>query len=272
MSSGVRLGPTLRAEWTKLRSLPSATWTAAAVVGLTVGLTVFVATNARVVGANGVGGGGAAGGDYDVVANALRGVWVGQVAMVALGALAVTSELATGTIRATLAAIPRRGVAFGAKAAVVAATALALGTVTSVLSFQIAQPLMHDRGYNPPAYPRVSLTDAAALRAVLGTALFLTFLALFALGVATIVRHAAAAMTVVVGLVLAPTVVLGFLSEGWIRDLFQWISPVAGLSIQVTRERWDNPPFGPWVGLGITAAWAIAALIIGAWMWNRRDV
>jgi ABC-2 type transport system permease protein len=107
---------------------------------------------------------------------------------------------------------------------------------------------------------------------VLGTALFLTFLALFALGVATIVRHAAAAMTVVVGLVLAPTVVLGFLSEGWIRDLFQWISPVAGLSIQVTRERWDNPPFGPWVGLGITAAWAIAALIIGAWMWNRRDV
>lgn len=261
----------IRAEWTKLRSVPSTTWAAVAVVGATVGLTVFVATKARVVGANGVGGGRGAGGDDDVVANALRGVWVGQVAMVVLGALTATSEFTTGTIRATLAAIPRRGSAFGAKVAVVAAMALALGCVTSVLSFQIAQPLMHDRGYNPPAYPHVSLTDAAAFRAVFGTALFLTLLALFALGVATIVRHAAAAMTVVVGLVLAPTVVLGFVTEGWIRELFQWGAPTAGLSIQITRDRWDNPPFGPWAGLGITAAWAIAALIVGAWTLSRRD-
>lgn len=261
----------IRAEWTKLRSVPSATWTAVAVVGVTVGVTVFVATKARVVGANGVGGGGV-GGDDDVVANALRGVWLGQVAMVVLGALTATSEFATGTIRATIGAIPRRGVAFGAKAVVVAAVALALGSVTSVLSFQIAQPLMHERGYNPPAYPHVSLTDPFAVRAVFGTALYLTLVALFALGVATIVRHAAAAMTVVVALVLAPTVVLWSFTEGWIRELLQWVSPAAGLSIQITFERFDSPPYGPWVGLGITAAWAIAALIVGARTFSRRDV
>jgi ABC-2 type transport system permease protein len=70
--------------------------------------------------------------------------------------------------------------------------------------------------------------------------------------------------------VLVPTVVMGFFT-GSIRELLQWISPAAGLSIQITRERWDNPPFGPWVGLGITAAWAAAALIVGIWTLRRRD-
>jgi hypothetical protein len=266
--SGI-LRRTVRAEWTKLRSVPSTTWTAIAVVGVTVGVTAFLAavghtdanTDANKFGAPG---------DDDVVVNALRGAWLGQAAMVVLGALAMTSEFASGTIRATFAAIPRRDVAFGAKAAVVGACALALGSVASVLSFVIAQPLLHEGGYNPPAYPHVSLMDPSALRAVLGTALFLTLLALFATGVAAIVRHTVAATTIVVGLVLVPTVVTGFFT-GAIRTLFQTIAPAAGLSIQVTRERLDNPPFGPWVGLGITAAWAVAALVIGGWALRRRD-
>jgi ABC-2 type transport system permease protein len=254
------------AEWTKLRSMPSTTWTALAVVGITVGLTAFMASTSS-TDANQAGG---LPGDDDVVANALFGVWLGQVAMVALGALAATSEFATGTIRATLSAIPRRGVAFGAKVTIVAGIALAIGAVTSVASFLVAQPLQHGNGYNAPAYPHVSLTDPLVLRAVVGTALYLTLLALFAMGVAVIVRHTAAATTVAVTLVLAPTVVLGFFT-GTIREVLQWLSPVAGMSIQITRDRFDNPPYGLWVGLGLTAAWAIGALLVGAWLWRRRD-
>lgn len=78
------------------------------------------------------------------------------------------------------------------------AVAFAVGLAASVLSFVIARPLLHEGGFVPPAYPVVSLTDAFVIRAVLGTALFLALLALFALGVAAIVRHTAAAMTVVV--------------------------------------------------------------------------
>ncbi len=257
----------VRAEWTKLRSVPSTTWTAIAIAGVTVGVTAFLAAVGRTT-ANEVGKGGP--GDDDVVVNALRGAWLGQVAMVVFGALAATSEFATGTIRATFAAIPRRSVAFTAKAAVVGAAALLVGSAATVVSFLVAQPLLHDGGYTPPAYPYVSLTDGFALRATLGTALYLALLALFSMGVSTIARHTAAAMTVAVGLVLVPTVVMGFFT-GSIRELLQWISPAAGLSIQITRERWDNPPFGPWVGLGITAAWAAAALIVGIWTLRRRD-
>ena len=42
MSSDIRITRTLRAEWTKLRSVPSTTWTAIAVVGVTVGVTAFL--------------------------------------------------------------------------------------------------------------------------------------------------------------------------------------------------------------------------------------
>ena len=260
------VGRALRAEWTKLRSVRSTMWTVLAVVGVTVGVSAFLAavggTNANEVGARG---------DDDVVVNGLRGVWLGQVVMVALGATAVTSEFATGTIRATFAALPRRVVAFGAKATVVGTVALALGLVTCLLTFVIAQPLLHQGGFVPPAYPIVSILHASAVRAVAGTALYLTLMALFAVGVAAIVRHTAAAMTLVVGLVLVPTVVMGFFT-GAPRELLQHVAPAAGLSIQITSERYDTPPLGPWGGLGVTAAWTVAALLVAAWAIGHRDV
>jgi hypothetical protein len=203
--------------------------------------------------------------------NSLRGVWLGQVVVVALGATAVTSEFASGTIRTTFAAIPRRIVAFSAKVGVVGAVALAVGSAASVSSFLVAQPLLHEGGYVAPAYPAVSLADALAIRAVAGSALYLTLLALFAVSVATIVRHPATAMTAVVGLVLGPTVVMEFFA-GTPRELLQQVAPSAGLAIQITTARYDTPPLGPWGGLGVTAAWALAALLVAAWTIGRRDV
>jgi ABC-2 type transport system permease protein len=260
------VGRALQAEWTKLRSVRSTTWTAIAVVAVTVGVSAFLAavgsTDANEAGARG---------DDDVVMNGLRGVWLGQVAMVALGAVAVTSEFATGMIRATFAATPRRVVAFGAKVAVVGAVAFAVGSVASLLSFGVSQPLLHEGGFVPPAYPIVSLTDAFAIRAVAGTALYLVLLALFAVGVATIVRHPATAMTFVVGLVLVPTVVMEFFA-GSPREVLQQVAPAAGLAIQITTERYDAPPLGPWGGLGVTAAWTVVALVVAARTITRRDV
>jgi hypothetical protein len=153
----------------------------------------------------------------------------------------------------------------------VSAVALVVGSVASVLSFVLAQPLLHEGGFVPPAYPIVSLTDGFVIRAVLGTALFLTLLALFALGVAAIVRRTAAAMTVVVALSLVPTVLMEFFT-GRLREVLQQVAPAAGFSIQITTDRYDTPPLGPWGGLGVTAAWTLGALLVGAWTLGRRDV
>ena len=259
------VGRAVRSEWTKLRSVRSTTWATIAAVGVMVGLTAFLSAN-NSTDASAVGQG-----DDDIVANSLFGVWLGQIAIVALGVLAITAEYATGTIRATFASNPRRSDVFWSKAGVVSATTFVVGLAASVVSFLVAQPLLHQGGFVPPAYPYVSLTDPFVVRAVLGTAVYLALLSLLGIAIGTIVRHTAAAMTLAVGLVLAPSVLMGFFT-GSIRELMQWISPVAGLSIQITRDRFDNPPYGPWVGLGLTAAWAVVGLIIGARVLRRRDV
>jgi ABC-2 type transport system permease protein len=257
----------IQAEWTKLRSVRSTRWTTLVLVGVTVGLTAFLAA----VGSTDANRAGGTPGDDDVLVNSLRGIWLGQVAMVAFGALAATSEFASGTIRTTFTAIPRRIVAFGAKVGVVGGVALGIGSAASVLSFLLAQPLLHEGGYVAPAYPAVSLLDALAFRAVAGSAMYMTLLALFAVGVATIVRHPATAMTVAVALVLVPTVVMEFFT-GTLRELLQQVAPSAGLAIQITTARYDTPRLGPWGGLGVTAGWAAAALLVAAWTIGRRDV
>lgn len=266
MNGPVRRG--MRAEWTKLRSVRSTTWTVFAVVAATVGVTAFLAANGG-TDANQAGG---VAGDDDVVVNSLRGIWVGQVPMVALGVIAITSEFATGTIRTTFAALPHRRQTLAAKGATVGLVALALGSAASVLSFLIAQPLLHDGGYVGPAYPVVSLTDAPVIRAIAGTALYLTLLALFAVGVATIMRHTATAMTLVVTVVLVPNVIMESFPRQRIRELLEQVFPAGGLTIQVTSARYHTPPLGTWGGIGVTAAWALAAMLGAAWTIDRRDV
>jgi hypothetical protein len=74
----------------------------------------------------------------------------------------------------------------------------------------------------------------------------------------------------VLGLLLVPAVAVGLLPER-AGDLVQKLSPTAGLAVQQTFERPDNIPAGPWTGLGVAFAWALAALALGLWLVRRRD-
>ena len=153
------------AEWTKLRSIPSTTWTALAVVGITVGLTGFMASTSSTDANQARRRCPATTTSWRTRSSACgsdRSPWSRSARSRA------TSEFASGTIRATLSAIPtergvqseggdRRGGRVRDRA------------VTSVASFLIAQPLQHGNGYNAPAYPHVSLTNPFVLRAVVGT-------------------------------------------------------------------------------------------------------
>lgn len=254
----------LRAEWIKLRTVRSTKWTVVGIVGSTVLITMFFCavghTDASAAGQ----------GDDDVVANSLRGVYVGQIVAIVLGALAFTSEFGTRLIAATFTAMPRRPLVLAAKAAAVSAVAFPAALVACVVSFLVAQPLLHGGGYVPPAYPLVYLTDPVVLRAVVGSALFLTALALLGLGVGAVVRHAGAAVSVLLGLLLVPIVVAALLPRS-VADTLWKAAPSAGLAVQATVDRADNIPIGPWAGLGVTAAWAALALLAGACFTRNRD-
>jgi hypothetical protein len=208
-------------------------------------------------------------GDDDIVRNALAGVFIGLIAIVTLGVLYMTSEFKTHQLRTTFAASPRRSRVLAAKAVVLGGVVFVAGLVASVAAFQLAQPILRGNGYRPPAYPYKSLADPTVLRAVVGTALVLTVLALFALGLGAILRRTAGAIVIVIALVVVPGVLTGLLPlevEKWVTRL----TPLAGLAIQQTRDRYDNW-VAPWPGFGVLCAYAAISLGLGFWLLRRRD-
>jgi ABC-2 type transport system permease protein len=257
----------LRAEWIKARSLRSTAWTLLAGFGLTLAFTFLLCS-----GSTTEGGSPGRPGDNDIVRDSLAGTWLGQIAFVLLAVLVIASEYSTGTIRATFAANPRRRVVLGAKAAVLGALVLAAGLLAAAASFTLGQRLLRGNGFNyEGGYPSVTLTDGPALRAVVGTALYLTGLALLAFGIAAIVRRQAPAISVALGLVFVPWIAVGLLPEG-AGELVQKLSPTtAGLAVQQTVDRADNIPLAPWAGLGVLGAYALASLVLAFWLVSRRD-
>ena len=155
-----------------------------------------------------------------------------------------------------------------AKAAAVTGLVLAAGTVAVAGSVLAGQLILPGHGL---AGPPLSLGNGADLRAALGSALYLALIALLALGVATLVRDSAAAIGIVLGLLyLFPILAATVTDPAWHRHLQQIGPMTAGLAIQDTTGL-HGQPIGPWAGLGVLAAWAAGALLLGGLALRLRD-
>jgi hypothetical protein len=175
-------------------------------------------------------------------------------------------------IRTTLAANPRRRTVLVAKTVVVGTLVLAAGLATSTACFQVGQWFLRGNGFNyEGGYPAVTLADGEALRAVLCSGAFLALLAVFAIGIGAILRHTAAAITVVLAVLLAPVIALDFLPEG-IADWVERSSLMgAGLAMQQTVERPDNIPLTSAEAILVVVAYAVVPLLVALWLIGRRD-
>jgi ABC-2 type transport system permease protein len=260
---------TVLSEWTKLRT-QRGTLVALLVMGvLMIGMTAFFASQSETDAV--------LGGDDDVVQMGLSGVVFAQIAIVVAGASLITAEFGSGMIRTTLTATQGRLRVLAAKALVLSAVVFPLALVSSAVAFVGAQALLHDRGYVAPAYPPVELTDPKAVRAVVGTALLFTAYALIALGVGTVLRHSGATIATAVGLLFLPFLFIGAFPERIARRIEQ-LTPLAGMAVQSTTDRMlsafdgrSGMPVGPWQGLGVAFAWALAALALGYVALRYRD-
>jgi ABC-2 type transport system permease protein len=265
---------TFRAEWLKLRSIRGSWWLVLAGVILTVGFGLLICSAVDTAGGSPGCVPGAAGcGDEDVVLNSLGGAYIGQIAFVALGIMAVTSEFASGTIGTTFLAEPTRRRVLQAKTGVVAAVALLMASVAAIASFVVGQRILHGNGFVPAnGYPFVPWTDPPAIRAILGTTVYLALAAILGLGVGAILRRSGAAIAVVLGTLYVPLIVSLLIPEP-IRNWVQVGSPMmAGLAVQSTVPRSDSVPLGPFAGLAVTAAWATISILVALWLIRRRDV
>ncbi|NUR71781.1 MAG: ABC transporter permease [Hamadaea sp.] len=246
----------LAAEWIKVRSVRSTLWTLLATIGLAVGLSAFVAANFR-ANIERVQ-------NFDPIVTSLYGLTLAQLALVVFGVLTVGSEYASGSIRPTLAAVPRRGRFYAAKTAVIGLVALAVSAPSVLAAFVVGQ---HALG--PYA---VAAGDPDTVPALLGATAYLPLICLFAAGVATMVRSSAIALGV-----LVPVLFLGSQGLGnvpGLRPVLQYLPDQAGMELMRIAGGPDSrfgPAYGPGVALVILVGWTVAALVGGFLVLRRRD-
>ncbi|MBB4932352.1 ABC-2 type transport system permease protein [Lipingzhangella halophila] len=255
----------LRAEWTKLSTMPATGWLVLAIAALTVLASALASGTAAQCPSPATCFG-------DSTRLALSGVWLGQTAAVTLGVLVVSNEHSTSMARTTLVVTPRRLRVLLAKSVAVAAVVGAAGTVGVLGSLVAGRALLPRGGLNAPTggYVPVPLEEPT-LRAAAGSVLYLVLVALLAVGVAAVLRDTAAALSGVLALLFAAPALGVFVSDPQWHERLQQLSPMtAGLAVQSTMRLYALP-IGPWAGLGVLAGYAAAAVVAGAVLVTRRD-
>jgi ABC-2 type transport system permease protein len=257
---GVRrpgFGHTLHAEWIKFWSVRSTFWSTAMLFVLGAGLTVLVCATSAEWLASGEA-------DESPLSFVTWGMLFAQITAIALGTLVVTSEYGTGMIRATLAATPRRGAVLAAKALVLSSTLFVVGTVTAFAGYLGGNWFLDREGIG------IALSDEGVLRALFGSGLYMAGLGLFAAAVGLLIRHTAAALSIVLALVFVVGNMAFLLPGTWGEWTAKLMPGNAGSGV-ATPVSFNPELLDPWVGFGVFAG-EVAALLLVAWLvFRRRD-
>jgi ABC-2 type transport system permease protein len=255
----------LRAEWTKLRTVSGTAWILAAACVLTVAVGAATAAATRC--------GAGTRCPVDPTKVSLTGIQAGQAVVAVLAVLVISGEYSTGMIAATFMAMPRRWTVLAAKAAVLTGPVLAAAVVAVAGSLAAGRLLLTRNGLTGAhGFAVVSLAHGPTVRAAAGSVLYLALIGLLSLGIATIVRDSAAATGAVLGvLYVAPVLALALGGEPtWQRWVERYAPTNAGLAILDTTGL-HHLAIGPWAGLGVLAGWAAAALLAAILLLRLRD-
>jgi hypothetical protein len=237
----------LKAEWTKLRTLPS-TWRTAAfatIFSIAAGAVLVISQAdqwATMTAAQHR--------TFDATSCSLFGVMIAAVLLGALAVRSVTAEYATGMVRSSFAAMPARRLVLAGKAATVATFAFPVALVSNVVAFEIGQRIFAAK------HLQVGLGHPGVLGAIFFGALAVSLIAVLGVGLGGVIRHTAGATTamavVIVGGVtfgqLLPARVRGYLPGTAIQD-----------AVTVHRSAGILAPGKAIVVLGVYAAIALGA-------------
>ncbi|MEF9906448.1 ABC transporter permease [Streptomyces sp. P9-A2] len=249
----------IRSEWTKIRSVASTMWTLSLAVVVTVALGILIsALSANEFDTMGARNRTA----FDPTFISFAGMGLGQLAMIVFGVLVVSNEYSTGMIRTSLAAVPQRGGFLAGKLGVATALALVVSMATSFAAFFLGQAMLGEH--------KASLGDDGVLRAVLGGGLYMTLIAVFSMGVATMLRSPMLSLGILMPFFFLISNILGNVDAT--KKIGRFLPDQAGSRImRVVPPLDDDTPYGPWGGLGIMVLWVIVALAGGYLVLKKRD-
>jgi ABC-2 type transport system permease protein len=298
----------LASEFTKLRSVRSTYWTLGALFVVSVGLGIAVAAGTAANVTNHPFQKIAFDATQTSLGAFFE---LGQLIIAVIGAMVITSEYSTGMIRTSLTAQPRRGVVYAAKAIAFTAVTLVISVVTAFVAFLAGQAMYASSGVGAslfhavkipangsvsclqripagPGAPPGAFTCAqgkrvvtvtawdvihpsTVLAAIIGTALFVTIVALIAFGVGSIVRHTAGTIATVIALMFIVPLLENTLPTDWHNDIMRFLPDAANQVVSVTVGPTSQNLWSAWPQLGVTALWAAALVGIGAYLFRKRD-
>ena len=245
------MGDAIRSEWIKLRTARANVVLVLIAIGAPALLTALVTATAPIEQGD------------DTLANrftlALSGTGIGATLLTVVGVLVIGAEFRHGTIRVTLAAVPRRLRVHGAKIVAVAAVALLAAIVAVVTSYVVGAAILGGRGHG------LSLSDGGVARSLVGAIVLGPLYGLVGLGVGTIIRSTAGAITTVV----AYPVVVEALVVGFVPGVGKYLPFAAGSALQSPDGARDVLP--PLAGGALFLAFTAALLVLAGALLNSRD-
>jgi ABC-2 type transport system permease protein len=252
----------LRSEWTKLRSVRSTAWSLAAGFLLTIAFPVIFAfvtsSHWGTMSAHDRAG-------RHPLDIALAGVNVAQLAIAVLGVLVISAEYSTGSIRSTFTAVPKRLPVLWAKLIDYAVLAFVLMVPAVLASFFASQAILakHD-------ILQVSFTQPGVARSVIGGAIYVMLVGIFALAIGAIVRNTAGGIATFAGIFFVLPPLMFTLPTSWNNAISQYLPSQAGRQIFALHHAAHT--LRPLTGGLIFAAYCGAAIAIAAILLARRDV
>ncbi|MFH8988494.1 ABC transporter permease [Streptomyces sp. NPDC017940] len=186
------LGHALASEWTKIKSVRSTVWTLSIFLILVIGIGLLAVANTQSDDYR----------DVPFTVPAFFGLMLGQICLITLGVLVTSSEYGTGMIRTTFTASPQRHRVLAAKALIFFVVAFA-ASASSILLVGLMASGAHS---GPEA------GDIPWAGSVFKGALYVSLLGVLALAVGSMLRHSAGAITTMLGVVLVPAILPGFLN------------------------------------------------------------
>jgi ABC-2 type transport system permease protein len=212
---------TLKAEWTKLGTLPSTWQTAALTLVLGIGFGVAVALSEisqwhtmtaqqRQV--------------FDPASASMSGVMIAAVVLGALAVRTVTAEYSTGMIRSTFSAMPSRPLVLAAKAVITAAFAFPVTLLGNLAGFELGQRIFAGQ------HVAVTIGHPGVLRAMFFGAVAVSLVAVIGVGIGGLIRHTAGAATTLALIIVGGLTVGQFLPAGW-RQYMPGIATQAAVTV-----------------------------------------
>lgn len=250
----------LRSEWTKLWSLRSTRWSllfafvSMAGLGPLIGAVTMsrwgrLDPHERAT--------------FDPINTALGGYHLAQLAIGVLGVLVISGEYSTGQIRSTFMAVPRRLPVLWAKAATFAGVTFVLTLIASLIAFFATQGILVQHHVD------VSIGHAPALRAVVGTGLYMIVLGVFAMSCGALVRSTAGGIAIFAAVLF----VLPGLAHVLPASTFNAINPYlpSNAGADVLSNTTDPGMLAPWTGFAVFCGYAVVVFGAAAVLLVRRD-